>query len=118
MGHVYVEAEFEGTKGTKVVSALVDTGATYTVIPEELSQEIGVVETPWVDKVHVADGHVLEAKRMAARVRIMDRASAVWVLVMDTPEILIGVTTLEALGFKVDPMTERLEPSRGFIARA
>lgn len=118
MGHFYIDVELQGAKGTKAVRALVDTGATYTVISPELADEIGVVKTPWVDKVRLADGRTIEAERIGARIQILDRATAVWVLVMDTPEVLIGADTLESLGFKVDPTTGKIEPTRSFIARA
>lgn len=118
MGHIYIDAELQGAKGTKTVRALVDTGATYTVIPPELADDIGVVKTPWVDKVRLADGRTIEAERIGAHIQILDRATTVWVLVMDTQEALIGADTLESLGFKVDPTTGKIEPTKSFIARA
>jgi len=117
MGHIYVEAALEGIRGKKVMRALVDTGATYTVIDKMVAEEIGVVHTPWREDVQLADGQGVEAEIALARVRILDRAFTVKVLVMKAPEPLIGVDTLESLGLRVDPTTGRIEHSRGFLAR-
>jgi len=114
---VYVEATFEGARGRRAESALVDTGATYTVIDKSLAEEIGVVYTPWTEEVQLADGQRVEAEIALTRIRILDRAFTIKVLVMKAPEPLIGVDTLESLGLRVDPATGRIEHSRGFLAR-
>jgi len=117
LGHVYIEVEFQGLTATRAFKTLVDTGATYTVIPLDLAKELGVVETPYIENVVLANRQTVEARVAMTRVRILDRAFTVRVLVMDAAEPLIGVDTLETLGLKVDPVTGAVEPSRGFVAR-
>ncbi|MEM2876098.1 MAG: hypothetical protein QXL67_04000 [Candidatus Bathyarchaeia archaeon] len=39
-------------------------------------------------------------------------------LIMETEEPLLGVEALEAMGFRVDPTTGRLEAIRGYAVRA
>ncbi len=114
---MYVEAEFQGLTATRTFKTIVDTGATYTVIPPDLAEELGAVETPYVENVLLANRKTVEAKVTLIRVRILDRAFTVKVLVMDDAEPLIGIDTLEALGLKVDPVTGTVETSRSFVAR-
>jgi predicted aspartyl protease len=45
VGHVFVDAEPSWT-GSEVVRFLADTGATYTVIPDDLARRIGVALSP------------------------------------------------------------------------
>jgi hypothetical protein len=44
----------------------------------------------------------------------MDREGVFQVVLMDSPEPLLGVIVLEGLGFKVDPVTGKLEYSRPY----
>jgi len=50
--------------------------------------------------------------------KVFDRESVDWVLPDNIKEPILGVETLEDLGLKVDPQSERIEPSREWVARA
>jgi len=42
MGHLYIDMTIRGNKATvELKSVLVDTGATYTVLPEKILEEVG-----------------------------------------------------------------------------
>ena len=49
-----------------------------------------------------------------AYVKILDREATLPVAIMDVPEPLLGVTTLEGLGLKVDPVGGSVEKTRAF----
>lgn len=89
------------------VKALVDTGATLTVIPRLLANELGL---SIIGKSRVETGAgVIEVDRSRAWVEIEGRGEVVPVLVSDIiDKVLIGVTTLEVLELEVDPITGKL----------
>ena len=43
MGHIYVDVEIGASRATRRVRMLVNTGATYTIIPPQFANEIGLV---------------------------------------------------------------------------
>jgi len=118
MGHTYVTASLEGPKSTERVKFLVDTGATYSIISEELAQKIGVVRLPRKFKSKLADGSEIEAEAGVAGIELEGRRAPITVLIMGCEEPLLGVETLEALGLKVNPETGELEPTRTYTIRA
>jgi len=88
--------------------ALVDTGATLTVIPESIARELGLKVTGR-SKVETGVG-VIEMNRSRAYVEIMGRSDIVPVLISNIiDKVLIGVTTLEILELEVDPLTGKLK---------
>jgi predicted aspartyl protease len=92
---------------------LVDTGAFYTVLSSDLAGELGI-ETPLQVPVALADGRTIEIGLGVAYLRALDREGGVPVGVMDAPMPLLGVTALEALGLKVNPVDQTLEHARPF----
>jgi len=95
--------------GERIVDALVDTGATYTVIPRSLADEIGAPRTGICADVKTVNGVArLEFTHVVIEIEGVVALEAV--LVSDGLEIpLIGVRTLEGLGLRADPATGRLE---------
>jgi len=54
MGHVEVDAYIGGVNGgAELKGVIIDTGATYTVLPIEFVEEIGAVETPYAVDVEL-----------------------------------------------------------------
>jgi len=109
MGHVWVKTKIGNPEITKVleVEALVDTGATLTVIPRKIAESL---EIPIVGKniVETAAGKI-EIDRGRAWIEIMGKGEIVPVLISDVIEkVLIGITVLEILGLRVDPITGKL----------
>jgi predicted aspartyl protease len=49
-----------------------------------------------------------------AYMKLLDRDGALPVAIMEVPEPLLGVTALEGLGLRVDPVTGKLEYSRPY----
>jgi clan AA aspartic protease len=112
MGHVLIEAELSCLSSERV-RVLVDTGATYTLLPEDLAQRLGVTALPRTIVATLADGSAREFRVGTVFVRLLGREAAATVLI--TPggtEALLGVEALEALGLAVDPTTHSLRPTR------
>jgi clan AA aspartic protease len=110
VGHIWVEAIVANLEGTarRSVKALVDTGATLTVLPRWLAEELGI-KPHAVSRVETGAG-VVAMERGRAYVEIAGRGEVVPVLISDViDKVLIGVTTLEVLELEVDPITGRLK---------
>ncbi|GAB6943597.1 retroviral-like aspartic protease family protein [Vulcanisaeta sp. JCM 14467] len=109
MGHVYVDVEVVGSKGVGRFRALVDAGATYTVIPRKVAEELGVATTGRRVRVATAKGEAFLDEGIAV-IRLMGEERANVVLISDDVDrVLVGVTTLETFGLRVDPTTGQLE---------
>ena len=119
MKHIYVEAKIGDPKREKIQSlrVLVDTGATYTCIPPQMAEELGL---PFIAETELmlADGRKVKALFSAAYIEINGRGDITEVRVFEVFEPILGCSTLEALGLSVDPVSGELKPTRGFIARA
>jgi len=113
MGHVEVDAYIRGTSGgVELKRVIVDTGATYTVLPIELVKEIGAVETPYTVDMELGDGRKIKTNIYVASIKIQEREAPSIIAAFKEAKIVIGVQSLEALGLKVDPTTGKLEPTR------
>jgi len=114
VGHVHVNARIKGEKGERELNEiLVDTGASYTVLPSELVKEVRAVEIPpYTMDVELGDGRTVTASVHAASIEIDDREGPAIILAFEGAKEVIGVQTLESLGLRVDPSTGMLEPTR------
>jgi clan AA aspartic protease len=94
------------------VSLLVDTGATLSWIQRDILQNLGVRPTDRLE-FQLADGRVLQREVGAALFTIDGRTLAIPVAFGESgEESVLGATALEALGFAVDPVEQRLIPRR------
>lgn len=110
MGETYAELTLSGAEAADTLRCLVDTGATFTRIPAAVGERLGLEVVDEV-QVELADGRVSTRRLAVADARLDGvRRPILVTLAEDGGPPLIGVTTLEALGFKVDPVAERLEP--------
>ena len=92
----------------KEVEALVDTGATLTVVPQKIARELELGELT-TEMVKTGAGRI-KLKRSAARVSIDGRESVQDVLISDfIDRVLLGAVTLESLALSVDPLTGKLK---------
>ncbi|MGC9069318.1 MAG: retroviral-like aspartic protease family protein [Thermoprotei archaeon] len=111
MGHVEVDViigDLEGKKRIKV-TALVDTGATFTVIPENISKDLNLTYTGEKVKVSTAKGYD-ELDLVHAILEIDKKRRIMPVLISKhIDRVLIGVITLEAMQLRVNPLTGKLE---------
>ena len=110
MGFVYADVILRGPGGSRVVRMLVDTGSTYTWVPETIAGELGarfLGEVP----VRFADNRVVPRRIGELEVEIMGRrATRLIVFAHEGEEPLLGVDALEGLLLEVDPTEKRLKP--------
>jgi hypothetical protein len=50
-----------GERGEQELNALIDTGASYTVLPTELVEEVGAIRTPYTVDLELGDGRTVKA---------------------------------------------------------
>jgi len=113
MGHVWVKVKVKNPLADTEVEeeALVDTGATYTVMPLNISDKLGLRVVGKKD-VETAKG-LVQLDESFAIVEIEGKRGLTPLLVSrDLKDLLIGVLTLEALGLMVDPTTGKLKETR------
>ena len=112
MGTFTVPLEVADLQGSQFieVEALVDTGATYTSIPEDVLERLGI-EVRETRPFELADDRVVEYSVGYATMRVDGReviALVVFGPIGTAP--LMGATTLETAGLGVDPINQRLIP--------
>ncbi len=96
------------------VEALVDTGASYTLLPATLLRHLGIqVIGQW--RFRTAEERVVEYDIGEAIIRL-DGARRTRVVVFGPGEhALLGADTLEGFGLAVDPMGKQLVPVEGLL---
>ena len=96
------------------IEVLVDTGATFTKLPADLLQELHIHQSA-TKRTLLADGRVITRPSGHARITIQGVSDLVPVIFGSRGEmIFVGATTLEILGFLVDPISQSLVP-RDFL---
>jgi len=93
-------------------NVLIDTGATYTVLPEKVLEEVGAAVIPAEVEIELGNGEKVKAKAYGVVVKIKEVEAPSISIAFDGGQTVIGVETLESLGMKLDPMTGRLEFTR------
>ena len=101
----------------RTVEALVDTGTTFTSMPRELLQELGVEPRRDV-RLRLADGrtHLQQLGRVLIQLDGVEELTFVVFGEPDSPPT-IGAVTLETLLLGVDPVEQRLVPVEGWQAQ-
>jgi clan AA aspartic protease len=113
MGLFSVDVELVGPAGREIVTMLVDTGASYSAVPQALAGRLGL--TPSTEDVfEFADGRTMRLPIAEARIRIDGRESPTLVVVTEGRPLL-GAYALEGLRLGVDPQRKRLVPVTGFL---
>jgi len=113
MGHVTAKAIVKGPAQELEIEFLVDTGAFYTILTPAMWRLLGI-EIQATEPARMADNRSLEMPIGIARIAINGRGTTVLVGQIDTPMPYLGVSALEALGLKVNPIEGTLEPARPF----
>ena len=102
-------------KRFKLFDALVDTGATYTMLPRSTLKGLGV-EPGWSRTFGLADGSTREYDMAETKVRLDGVVATTLVIFGDEgAEPLLGAYTLESLGLSVDPVGQRLVELTGHL---
>ena len=120
MGHFPVPVQVGHPTGERfeAIEALVDTGATYTWVPRDVLERLGVVpedEWPFV----LADGREVRYPMAWIRIRLGERVQPT-IAVFGEPgsEPILGVVTLEEFRLAADPVNRRLVSVPGLLKLA
>ena len=92
------------------VSAMVDTGATHSMMPQSLMTRLRIAPLR-TSRYSIADGNTVEYAVADARFGIDEQVRYCPVIFGPEGEFLIGATTLEIFELIVDPMGQRLVPA-------
>lgn len=117
MGVTYIEGTVTGVKGKKAtVRFLVDSGATYTLLPYTAWQAIGLSPKRSITFT-LADGTTLERNVSECHISLSEGEGHTPVILGERgDEALLGVVTLEILGLVLNPFTRTLQPMRMLLA--
>ena len=117
MGHFRVPVQVGSRTGEHLESleALVDTGATFTLIPREVLERLGVVpEEEW--PFELADGREVRYPVAWVQIKIGARTQpTIAVFGERGSEPILGVVTLEEFLLAVDPVHHRLISVPGLL---
>jgi predicted aspartyl protease len=109
MGLVKVTGQIGRTADELVeVEFLVDTGGFFTAIPPRLGEQLGLIPGH-PGQTQIADSSIVDVELTWAHLRLNGREGPVPVEVIEVPGPMLGVTALEALGMKVNPVSGELE---------
>lgn len=110
MGHVYMDIVLKGEKGEeKLEKVVVDTGATFTFVEEEVLKRVGALKLPSKVEVELGNGKKIIAKSYGVGIKFEGKEVPSIVLTFPGTKRVIGVETLEALGLRINPITHKLE---------
>ncbi len=117
MGIFYQTFSLAAKTGSRFseVTAMVDTGSVYTLLPASALSALGVAPE-WRSRFELADGSEQEYDLAEVRIRLngQERTS---VCIFGPPDCqpLLGVVALESFGLAADPVNGRLIPARLFL---
>ena len=94
------------------ITALVDTGSIYTLIPGPFLDRVGVVPE-WSSVFELADGSQVEYS-VAEVVMRLGAEERTTVCIFGPPDCdpLLGVVALESFGLAADPVNQKLVPAK------
>jgi len=111
MGHTYADLQLTNLFGKQQVQvrALVDTGATFMCVPEDVALQLGFdLSEVSQQVVTLADGHQLKVPKIApVEIAFQNRTYVTEAVVLGN-EALMGVLPLEAMDLRVDPRSQQL----------
>lgn len=113
MGITYVDGTVTGPTGQQaVVRFLVDSGATYTLLPHQTWQALGL-QPKRSQTFTLADGTTIQRDISECHIALPqgDGHSPV-ILGEPNDEALLGAVTLEILGLVLNPFNRTLQPMR------
>ena len=114
MGNFTVPVEIlsEDGRRSSTLDAVVDTGATYTCLPETLLRDLGIVPVRRVES-ELADGSVSQDDLGVARLKVQEIEIITYVsFSTESAPVLLGAIAMETALLVVDPVRKRLVPTR------
>ena len=115
MGHFNVNARLTGPTGiSNIVELFVDTGATFIVLPRTIAEHLGLRATRTCT-VELPGGREEEWPVAELRIAIQNREAPSLCLIVESGRPLLGMVPLESLRLAVDPVGQRLVPTKAFV---
>jgi aspartyl protease family protein len=109
VGETFTSIKIFGPGGSAEHTSMVDTGATFTKIPKSVAEKVGT-KTRRKVLVQLSTGGLIERDLGYFETELEGVRDIVPVTVASEDEpTVIGYSTLEILGFKVDPSRRKLE---------
>lgn len=107
---VTVEVAHPAARQFVVAETVVDTGASHTILPTRLLEELGIDP---IDEVTVTFGNGEESVSRLGEARIAyEGQERTCIVIFGVDEVyLLGATTLEVFNLAVDPVRQDLVPS-------
>jgi predicted aspartyl protease len=96
-------------KKSSIHEFLVDSGAVYSVMPEEVLKRLGIKPTSEEEFI-LANGETIRNRIGNALFELHGKLRAAPVIFGEKGIFLLGATTLEALGMILDPIRRELKP--------
>jgi len=117
MGLVFIEGTVTGPTGKQAtLKFLVDSGATYTLLPLEVWRTIGLRPVDSI-KLSLADGTTVARKVSECRIAIPEGERSTPVLLGEKhDEAALGTVTLGELRLVLNPLTRQLRPMWTMLA--
>ncbi len=114
-GQFRVTGRLKGPSGqTENVDMLVDTGATFLVLPRSIAERLRLRVRGQVE-LEVAGGGEATWPIADVWITIDDRESPTPCLIAPDGEPLLGAVALESLRLAVDPVRRRLIPTKAYV---
>ena len=117
MGLFYYTFQLGPKDGSRLgeITALVDTGSVYALIPSDFLESLGV-SPEWKSEFELADGSEVEYPMGEVRCVLngMERTN-VCIFGPTGCQPLLGAFSLESFGLMADPVNRRLVPARLFL---
>jgi predicted aspartyl protease len=116
MGHTKAKVKIYGSSGAEEIELTVDTGSTYSWIPEKLLMRLGV-EPKWTENFRTIEGRIVPRSTGQADVEYAGkRVTSMVVFARGGDASVLGVHALEGLGLEVDPITKQLKKAEALLA--
>ena len=113
MGITYIEGSVRGPTGIEATARfLVDSGATYSLLPKSVWERIGLAPSRRMTFA-LADGTAIERNVSECYIVLpQGEGHTPMILGESGDEALLGVVTLEILGLVFNPFSRTLQPMR------
>ena|SRR5438552_448226 len=112
MGVTYVQGEVRNNGKARSLEFLVDSGAQYTLVPQNVWRDLGLKPTRRMT-FRLADGTPVERDISECFIRLPQGEGHTPVILGETgDDALLGVVTLEIMGLVLNPFSRTLHPMR------
>jgi clan AA aspartic protease len=113
MGIIYIEGTVQGLEGKeRTLSFLVDSGASYTLIPYDVWKDLGLKPKREIEFI-LADGTKIKRKVSECYIKLeMGECHTPVTLGEKGDEAVLGIVTLENLGLIFNPLKRTLQPMK------